>query len=157
MQTAAGLAGHRNPMLLHLDYDFYHSPVPSSFIRSTRCPVTSGSSESSSSPSVKRSYQQHEYFNVIITSKIRDGATGIVHRAVLRTTDKRSESLEQNVVVKFAFLKDQQRRLRHEYEAYRRLAVHDVTGAPEVYGIFEDLERGPIALVLATAAPLSAS
>jgi hypothetical protein len=144
-------------MLLYLDYDFYHSPVPSSFIRSTRCLVTSGSSESSSSPFVKRSYPQHEYFNVIITSKIRDGATGIVHRAVLRTTEKGSKSLEQNVVVKFAFLKDQQRRLRHEYEAYRRLAVHDVTGAPEVYGIFEDLERGPIALVLATAAPLSAS
>ncbi|KAJ7321827.1 hypothetical protein DFH08DRAFT_1085720 [Mycena albidolilacea] len=113
--------------------------------------------ESSSSPSVKRLYQQHEYFNVIITSKIRDGATGIVHRAVLRTTDKGSESLEQNVVVKFAFLKDQQRRLRHEYEAYRGLVAHDVTGASEVYGIFEDFERGPIALVIATAAPLSAN
>lgn len=125
-------------MLLYLDYDFYHSSVPSSFIRSTRCLVTSGSSESSSSPSVKRSYQQHEYFNVIITSKIRDGATGIIHRGILRATVKGDETLERTVVVKFAFLEDQQRRLRHEYEAYRRLAAHGVTGVLEVYGIFED-------------------
>ncbi|KAJ7321823.1 hypothetical protein DFH08DRAFT_888689 [Mycena albidolilacea] len=34
------------------------------------------------------------------------------------------------------------------FEAYQRLASHGVTGVPEVYGIFEDLEGGPIALII---------
>ncbi|KAF8201907.1 hypothetical protein K438DRAFT_1758174 [Mycena galopus ATCC 62051] len=62
-QTATSLAGKCSLTLLHLDYEFYHSPTPASFTRSAPCLATSTSSESSSPPLVKRSYQRHEYFN----------------------------------------------------------------------------------------------
>ncbi|KAJ7236886.1 hypothetical protein B0H12DRAFT_1327202 [Mycena haematopus] len=148
-QTASRLVGQRNLMLLHLDYDFYHSPIPASYIRSTPFLVPSGSSEGQSPPRLKRAYQQHEYFNVILSSALGDGATGIVHGAIFRAAvDQGGETLERKVVVKFAILKDQQRRLRREYGVYRHLTARGVGGIPEVYGIFDDLEGGPVALVM---------
>ncbi|KAJ7236857.1 hypothetical protein B0H12DRAFT_122332 [Mycena haematopus] len=145
-ETASKLVGQRNLMLLHLDYDFYHSPVPASYIRSTPFLV---SIELPSPPRVKRAYQEHEYFNVILTSKLGYGATGVAHGGIFRAVvDRGGKTLERNVVVKFAILKDQQRRLRREYEVYRHLAARGVGGIPEVYGIFDDLEGGPVALVM---------
>ncbi|KAJ6481948.1 hypothetical protein C8R45DRAFT_1003556 [Mycena sanguinolenta] len=145
-QTAPKLASQCNLMLVRIEHDIYHSPVPASFIRSAPSLAIPGLSAPSTS--VKRAYQQHEYFSVTLTSRIGDGATGIVHSAILSATSKEGDTFEDSAVVKFAFLKDQQRRMRHEYEVYQHLTNHGVTGVPQVYGMFEDLEGGPIALVM---------
>ncbi|KAJ7065525.1 hypothetical protein C8F01DRAFT_748504 [Mycena amicta] len=148
-QSALMLASQRNMMLLHLQYDIYHSRAPASFIRANPCLEHGKGRKPGKIPSIKRAYKPHEYFEIILGSKLGDGAVGIVHGAMARVTTKDGETLvEENLVVKLAFRHQPQERMRYEYMVYTRLAEHGVTGVPKVYGLFEDLEGGAIALLM---------
>ncbi|KAJ7065533.1 hypothetical protein C8F01DRAFT_1366508 [Mycena amicta] len=148
-QSALMLASQRDMMLFHLQYDIYHSRAPASFIRATPCLEHGKGRKPGKVPSIKRAYKPHEYFEIILGSKLGDGAVGIVHGAMARVTTKDGETLvEENLVVKLAFRHQPQERMRYEYTVYTRLAEHCVTGVPKVYGLFEDLEGGAIALLM---------
>ncbi|KAJ7052708.1 hypothetical protein C8F01DRAFT_1375777 [Mycena amicta] len=148
-QSALMLASQRDMMLFHLQYDIYHSRAPASFIRANPCLQHGKGCKPEKIPSIKRAYKPHECFAIILTSKLGDGAVGIVHGAMARVTTKDGETLvEENLVVKLAFRHQPQERMRYEYTVYTRLAEHGVTGVPKVYGLFEDLEGGAIALLM---------
>ncbi|KAJ7065562.1 hypothetical protein C8F01DRAFT_1366523 [Mycena amicta] len=148
-QSALMLASQRDMMLFHLQYDIYHSRAPASFIRANLCLEHGKGRKLGKIPSIKRAYKPHEYFEIILGSQLGDGAVGIVHGAMARVTTKDGETLvEENLVVKLAFRHQPQERMRYEYKVYTRLAEHGVTGVPKVYGLFEDLEGGAIALLM---------
>ncbi|KAJ6467970.1 hypothetical protein C8R47DRAFT_810437 [Mycena vitilis] len=148
VESALSIAGTRNLALLHMQYDIYNSPTPASFIRSAP-PLSNVLPDLPfTQPPVKRRYAEHEYITLTLTSEIAAGATGVVHAATLHVVAPEGTTLLENVVVKIAFLAEQQKRMVHEYEVYRRLTRSDVQGIPKVYGMFDDLEGGAIALVM---------
>ncbi|KAJ7173339.1 hypothetical protein C8R46DRAFT_1082510 [Mycena filopes] len=147
-KSATELACARNFALLNIQYGVYDSPVPASFIRSA--PSLAGLSMDApfTLPPVKRHYHESEYITLTLTSELGSGATGIAHAAILHVTTKDGKTLEEDVVVKVAFLAEQQQRMRHEYETYRRLAKFSVEGVPKIFGLFDDLEGGTVVLVM---------
>ncbi|KAF7329374.1 Protein kinase domain-containing protein [Mycena kentingensis (nom. inval.)] len=146
--TAISAASERNFMLLYIQHGIYDSPVPTSFIRSAPCLHTAPTAPTPKRTPIKRRYRPDEYFTITLTSTIASGAVGTAHTALLRATWKGDNLAAQEVVVKIAFFAEQQEKMRHEFEVYRRLAEHGVKGVPEVYGIFDDLEGGAIAMVM---------
>lgn len=52
----------------------------------------------------------------------------------------------RNVVVKLSFTPEQHERMRFEYRIYRHLA--GIPGILRVFGLFEDIEGGTLALVM---------
>ncbi|KAF7309356.1 Protein kinase domain-containing protein [Mycena indigotica] len=143
------IASQRDMMFLTLQYGIHCSPAPASFIRAAQCLVHATKRKPNYKPPIKRSYKPEEYFELLLTSQIGDGATGVVHSANLRVVTKAGSALtHDNLVLKIAFQERQQVRMRHEYAIYQRLAEHGVTGVPQVYGLFEDLEGGAIALLM---------
>ncbi|KAJ6458408.1 hypothetical protein C8R47DRAFT_1163195 [Mycena vitilis] len=147
-ESAVSVASTRNLVLLYIQYDVYNSPVPASFIRSAPALVESVPDRPFTRPPVKRRYEQNECITITLTSEIAAGATGIAHTAILKVTTAGGATAEETVVVKITFTSEQQDRLRHEYDVYRRLADSDVQGVPKIYGIFDDLEGGAIVLVM---------
>ncbi|RDB15923.1 hypothetical protein Hypma_003520 [Hypsizygus marmoreus] len=139
--------GLRNLALLRFQYGVYNSSSPSSFLRV-------GSSLSPSigpthSPRLHRKYMPHEYFTIDVLSSIGYGATGIVHKGKLTMNDRDGPTVECDVVVKFAFMREQQERMRHEYSIYARMAASGVTGViVGVLGLFNDVEGGALALIM---------
>jgi serine/threonine protein kinase len=145
-QNILKAANVRNLMLIRLHYGVYNSPVPASFLR---CGPSLSPVISSSPPrKAKDTYVSHEYFTLVLTSQIANGATGIVHGAILELETSDAQPLTQEVVVKLAFLEEQQERMRNEYAIYQHLGRANVAGIPKVLGLFEDLEGGSIALVM---------
>nr|GAT51746.1 predicted protein [Mycena chlorophos] len=147
-QSAIKIAGSLDFMLLYMRYGMHDSPVPASFIRSAPCLVSSGDAEEITRPSVKRKYLREECVVVILGPQIGTGATGIAHKTSLEVFDAQGRTVTADIVVKIAFLAEQQQKMRHEFQVYRRLAAHKVKGVPEVYGIFDDLEGGAIMLLM---------
>ncbi|RDB15981.1 hypothetical protein Hypma_003536 [Hypsizygus marmoreus] len=140
-------AGLRDLALLQFQYGIYNSTSPSSFlrVRNSLWPHTKGSY----SPRLHRKYLPNEYFRIILSSLIGDGSTGIVHSAMLELKTHDHRSMTCDVVVKFAFTAEQQRRLRNEYSIYGHLSASGVTGViVGVLGLFEDIEGGPLALIM---------
>ncbi|KAF7309353.1 Protein kinase domain-containing protein [Mycena indigotica] len=147
--STMSLASGRNMLLLHIRYDVYHSPAPASFIRAGPCLTHKSKWKDGRIPAIKRAYRHDEYFEIILGRKLGDGATGTVHTAIARVSSKNGEIiLQDDLVVKLTFKRQDQARLRHEYAVYSRLAEHGVMGVPQIYGLFEDLEGGAIALVM---------
>ncbi|KAJ7052726.1 hypothetical protein C8F01DRAFT_1375792 [Mycena amicta] len=108
-QTALMLASRRDMMLFHLH-------------------TRSGANQEIFFPLNGLILKPHEYFEIILTSKLGDGATGIVHGAMARVTTK-------------ARRRKSRRQVGLSTPAARVNAIR-------VYGLFEDLEGGAIALVM---------
>lgn len=125
----------RQPALIHLRYDVYNSPAPASFLRHD-------------ASSDKRPYRSQEYINIIITSYIGYGATGILHGATLELDTLDGQHLSHDVVVKLAFSEEQCRRMKREYSVYCHLGAANVKGILDVFGLFQDMEGQTMALVM---------
>lgn len=135
-------------VLLHLQYDIYHSPVPTAFVRSapsinldsvviTPLPLRAIST-----------FKLTDCMTVILTSEIGRGATGVTHRGTLEV-EYSDEFVPLDVVVKLAFHNEQKDALRNEYEVYRCLRLEGILrGVTTVLGFFTDSEGGPCALVM---------
>jgi hypothetical protein len=52
------------------------------------------------------------------------------------------------VVVKFAFEREQQKRLRHESSIYEHLTSREIDNMPTVFGLFEDTESDILAIIM---------
>ncbi|EDR08325.1 uncharacterized protein LACBIDRAFT_327453 [Laccaria bicolor S238N-H82] len=139
--------GHRDLALVRLEYSFYSSPVSASFLRSDASLVPGENPAPFKSPKRKAGYTAVEYISVTLGDQIGEGIIGVVHRGTLslRTTHA---TLTRQVAAKLAFSKEQQRSLRHEFTIYTRLWQRNVKGILPVYGLFQDMEDGPLMLLL---------
>lgn len=100
----------------------------------------------------RRKYFEHEYFTLVISSTIAQGATGVLHEAELVLKTKEGITLRCKVVIKLAFSAEQQDRMRHEYSIYEHLVSAGIKGViVDVLGLFKDLEGGPMALIMSHA------
>lgn len=132
---------------VRLQYGIYNSISPSSFIRIERSlsPIPSSTQPSR----VKRYYSKRDYFTLILHSPLGHGATGITHDATLELTTAENLTSTHRVAVKLSFSKAQQKRMRREYSVYELMLSKGVGSAvPEIYGLFEDLEGGAMALIM---------
>ncbi|KAG6827676.1 hypothetical protein H0H92_010807 [Tricholoma furcatifolium] len=76
-------------------------------------------------------------------------ATGDAHNATIELLASNGEVLSlPNVVVKIAFKKVQQDRLRNEFHIYEHLMSANVKSIPYVFGLFEDHESKAMALIM---------
>lgn len=153
-QKAIAVANDRDVVYLYLQYNIYNSEVPASFLRSapsimahTKCP-----------PRAIHSYGLEECMTIVLTSEIGHGATGVVHRGILKP-EPQDDVTPLDVVVKLAFNDEQREALKCEYEFYRCLKSKGVhQGIARALGIFDDCEGCACALVLLYAGiPISES
>jgi hypothetical protein len=86
--------------------------------------------------------------SLVVASEIAAGATGIVHNAMLEVSTTSAGVRSLKVVVKFAFKRKQQKRLRHEFSIYQHLASLEIDNIPTVFGLFEDTESDVLALIM---------
>ena len=82
-----------------------------------------------------------------------EGATGVIHPVALEVqlldpSGDVSVLNRHDLIMKLAFGKEQQSRLRHESEVYAHLARHRVKGIPTVHGLFLDLDSGTLGLLM---------
>jgi len=102
---------------------------------------------------LKRKYLAHEYFTLVLDEPRGEGTTGIVHPATLKAKVKLpsgevSTMNSANLFFKFAFSKDQQKRLLHEFRVYSHLAQKQVKGVITVHGLFRDADSGVVGLLM---------
>jgi hypothetical protein len=83
-----------------------------------------------------------------VSSEIAAGATGVVYNAMLEVSTTSTGVQSLKAVVKFAFEREQQKRLRHEFSIYEHLASLEVDNIPTVFGLFEDTESDVLALIM---------
>ncbi|KIM34822.1 hypothetical protein M413DRAFT_450043 [Hebeloma cylindrosporum] len=139
--------------LVNLQYGVYCSPTPASFIRLSSSCAPSVQSELPPLEDLKSGYKASEYFTLTMDAPRGKGATGIIHSValevqVLKPRGEVSVLKRNDLIMKLAFGKEQQERLRHESEVYAHLAQHHVKGIPTVHGLFLDRDSGALGLLM---------
>ncbi|KAJ7088899.1 hypothetical protein B0H15DRAFT_841083 [Mycena belliarum] len=142
--------GVRNIALLVFRYGIFNSQRPAAFIRCAPS-LTMDNPGPNRRCRAKKHYRRHEYIVITLTSEIERGATGIVHGGTLTISDIDGIELTVRIVVKFAFSAKQKEKMRHEFSIYRHLSAAHVQGVVDVFGLFEDVEQGPLAMVMSYA------
>jgi len=137
---------NRDIALLLIHYDGYNSPTPSSFLRIGQA-LTEQVEDSYLPPDLRESYGPDGYVILTLTSRIARGGTGVAHGATLELWSE-GKLRHEDTVVKLAFSHTQCQRLRREFSFYEHLARSGVKGIPAIFGLFEDVESGTLALVM---------
>ncbi|KAJ7155835.1 hypothetical protein C8R46DRAFT_1295921 [Mycena filopes] len=141
-------AATRNLVLLRLHYGQFDSVAPASFLRVGPSLVEASHSGLYRPPRAKKSYSLLECISLTLTAELGAGACSVVHSGILSVKLISGETFVIDIVAKIAILPFQRERLRHEYSIYRHLAPSAISGIPKVYGLFEDMETGSLALVM---------
>ncbi|KAJ7173337.1 hypothetical protein C8R46DRAFT_113435 [Mycena filopes] len=141
-------AATRNLVLLRLHYGQYDSVAPASFLRVGPSLAEAPHPGLYRPPRAKKSYSIHECISLTLRAELGAGACSVVHSGTLSVKLTSGETSVIDVVAKIAILPFQRERLRHEYSIYRHLAPSTISGIPKVYGLFEDMETGSLALVM---------
>lgn len=138
----------RQVALLTLKYGVYCSPAPATFLRIGNS-FAHGVNEHFK-PTKKSHFRPSEYFELVLEAPFDDDSVGVAHPAMLSITLESGETLQQDIVVKFAFSAEQHARLRDEYRIYTHLAYSKdvVEGILPVHGLFEDQDSETLALVM---------
>ncbi|KIM42889.1 hypothetical protein M413DRAFT_444516, partial [Hebeloma cylindrosporum] len=152
-ETIANEMGARMVALVNLQYGPYCSPAPASFIRLRPSCAPSLQPKPPPVKEVKTKYGTHEYFTLTLGQQRFQGATGVVHPATLELrvilpSGETSTLKRDGLIVKLAFLPDQQKRLHHEFDIYLHLAQRGAKGVVVVHGLYSDPESGTLALVM---------
>ena len=150
------MANNCDVIFIYLKYNIYDSPVPASFLRSAppivahkKFPIPAFH------PRAIDDYKPEECLTVILTSEIKQGATGVVLRGTLEP-EILDCAMPLDIVVKLAFDFEQRDALRSEYEVYRHLRLKGVQGIAKTLGFFNDFESAAYALAMVYAGvPLS--
>ncbi|KAJ7065137.1 hypothetical protein B0H15DRAFT_872698 [Mycena belliarum] len=142
--------GARNIALLVFQYGIYNSQRPAAFMRCAPS-LTMENPGPNRRCRARKHYHRHEYILITLTSEIERGATGIVHGGALTISDIDGRDFTARIVVKFAFSAKQKEKMRHEFSIYRHLSAAHVKGVVDVFGLFDDVEQGPLAMVMSYA------
>lgn len=141
--------GRRDVALVRLKYNIYNSPIPSSFLRCGSSLIHGKGPITFKEPKRKASYGETEYVSITLKDKISWGAISVVHHATLSLHTSDGATLTRQAVAKLSFSKANQKRLQHEFSVYTHLSKNiGVNGLLPVYGMFQDMEGGPLMLVL---------
>jgi hypothetical protein len=92
---------------------------------------------------MRAKYGAHEFFILTLSAQRFQGATGVVHSATLELrvvlpSGGTSTLKRDGLIVKLAFLQDQQKRLHHEFDINLHLAQRGAKGVAVVHGLFSD-------------------
>ncbi|KAF9042125.1 hypothetical protein BJ165DRAFT_1529579 [Panaeolus papilionaceus] len=139
----------RHILLISFDFDVYHSTAPSTFLRIS--PFCHPDFLSSPFQQLKpnRSYPMSKYMHFTAREKIGDGRTGTAFRGVLRIQTGSGHTIESKIVLKIPLGAQPTKNIHDEYRTYTELALAGVTeGLVQVYGVFEDIETGAIAMMM---------
>ncbi|KDR68735.1 hypothetical protein GALMADRAFT_1026246 [Galerina marginata CBS 339.88] len=136
-------------VLVNLSYGIYQSPVPASFMRLGPSCVHISYINSFKKIRRKGKYTHSQYFTLTVGEHLGKGAIGVAHPTYATLELDSSTLIQHDLVVKFAFSKEQQESIRHEFDIYQHLARNNVVdGIVRVYGLFQDMDTGTIALVM---------
>ncbi|KAF9042140.1 kinase-like domain-containing protein [Panaeolus papilionaceus] len=139
----------RHVLLVSFHFGPFHSPAPSSFLRVSSSCHPSFVSKSFSKPKANRQYSLTKCLNFVAKEKVGQGATGTVYRGSLEMETSSGRILDEDVVLKIPLGNKPIDRIHQEYAVYKQLAEAGVTtGIAKVYGIFEDVETGSIAMMM---------
>ncbi|KDQ19252.1 hypothetical protein BOTBODRAFT_51699 [Botryobasidium botryosum FD-172 SS1] len=153
VDDALRLVGLRDTLAVFLRYGIYDSVSPACFSR-THPSLCSGASTALPEPHPlqpspgKMSYEPDKYVTLALVSEYDSCAIGAVHDAVLEVGVGNGEYQMRDAVFKLAFDEDQKARLLNEYKIYRRMAAKDVCEVPAVLGVYQEIEGGPLAMVM---------
>lgn len=132
-------------------HHYYNSPAPVILHRVEPSLHTPDALISKTNPKLsnlsRRKYRSNQYISIVVTSSIAKGGTGQVHRANLDVVRADAETHTCDAVIKFAFSKVQQAKLRYEYSIFEHLATSELRGIPIVLGLFEPVEGGPLVML----------
>ncbi|KAF8971167.1 hypothetical protein BDZ97DRAFT_2054891 [Flammula alnicola] len=151
LNTVRAALSTRNLALMNLRYGAYRSPVPSSFIRLGPSCAAGFNDMPFEAPNRKMTYSSAQYFSLTLSEPMGWGAIGVIHRGSADIRLEPGRKLSHSLTVKFVFSMDEEARnkLRHEYSIYQHLAsAGGVEGILCVYGLFEDIESGALALIM---------
>ncbi|KAF8954477.1 hypothetical protein BDZ97DRAFT_1864931 [Flammula alnicola] len=141
----------RNLALMNLRYGAYQSPAPSSFIRLEPSCAPGFNDLPFEIPNRKMTYSPSQYISLTLSEPMGYGAIGVAHRGSAVIELESGRTFSHTLVVKFVFSMDEDARnkLRHEFSIYQHLASAGcVEGILCVYGLFEDIESGALALIM---------
>ncbi|KAF8907631.1 hypothetical protein CPB84DRAFT_1843851 [Gymnopilus junonius] len=138
---------NRDLMLVSLDYSAFYSPAPSSFLRIGPSCVP-GHAVPKKYPKQAR-FKVQEYISLVIKEPLGQGAVGIVHPAVVTLTLESGQVVKRDMVVKFAFSKEQEKKIFHEYRIYGDLSYEEgLEGIVTIHGMFRDPESGAVGMLM---------
>ncbi|KAF8907637.1 hypothetical protein CPB84DRAFT_1768412, partial [Gymnopilus junonius] len=138
---------NRDLMLVTLDYGAFCSPTPSSFLRIGPSWVP-GHAMPKEYPKQTR-FNVHEYISLVLKKPLGQGAVGIVHPAAVTLTLKSGQVMKRDMVVKFAFTKEQEKKMFNEYRIYGELSFEEgLEGIVTVHGMFRDPESGAVGMLM---------
>ncbi|PPQ76535.1 hypothetical protein CVT24_010934, partial [Panaeolus cyanescens] len=131
------------------DFGVFHSPAPSSFLRvRPSCHPDFISKEFKPSKGNCK-YPLTKCLNFVAKEKLGRGAIGTVFRGNLELETEEGCIVDENVVLKIPLGTKPAAPIYTEYKRYQKLAKAGVTsGIVKVYGVFEDVETGTIAMMM---------
>ncbi|KAJ3515649.1 hypothetical protein NLJ89_g1617 [Agrocybe chaxingu] len=141
----------RSLAIVVVHYGIYRSHIPSSFLRVGPSCATKPTKKTFKPARKLAKYPPTKYFVVTLTERaLGSGAIGVVHAATVELELASGKKHQKKLVVKLAFLPEQQDKLRQEFSIYLRLASAKsrVEGILPVYGLFQDVETGALALLM---------
>ncbi|KII83383.1 hypothetical protein PLICRDRAFT_451808 [Plicaturopsis crispa FD-325 SS-3] len=144
----------RSVLLMHLQYDIYHTVNPGIFRRGARINTAPGLTSPSTTPPLTR-FPTNERLILVLTSELGGGAVGIVHGGILTVESSRKKSSSLKVAAKLSFTPRQQKALLHEISVYKHMAAQGVEGVPIILGDWHDSEEDGPSCLLMTYAGLS--
>jgi hypothetical protein len=142
-------ASTRNIAFIHLCYGIYASIRPAIFVRKKPVVNSTALTPPPSPGGARGLADQHNSIDIVLTSELDPGSTGIVHIGEMEVDPSDGKIA---VAVKLAFTEYDKSTLEHEYRIYSHLQSKNVPGIPIVFGIFKDDQplpggEGPYALI----------
>lgn len=100
-------------------------------------------------PKQKASYISTDYMSLTLRDEIDEGAVGTIHRDTLSLQTNYGAPLVRQVAAKLAFQPEHKESLEDEIFMYvNQSRTQNVKGVLPVYGLFKDMEGGPLLLIL---------
>ncbi|KAF4611313.1 hypothetical protein D9613_007196 [Agrocybe pediades] len=140
----------RGLLLLVFDAGTTRSPAPSAFLRIGSPCISRLYRDNFQSPSRKSEYNAEDYLTVIAREPCMGcGASGVVYRVSVELQTGSGTMVKKNMILKLSHWDKEPDELKQEYTVYGDLASHNITkGIIGVYGLFEDMETGMLALLM---------
>ncbi|KAH8822396.1 hypothetical protein DL96DRAFT_1620889 [Flagelloscypha sp. PMI_526] len=126
-------------LLVRLQLESFDSPLPSFFHR------ISNPKDLEDAPTLKRSYPLSTAYTLHATERLGVGATGTVFLAHLSMGEVQSD---RRLVMKFAFLPEQRKRLANEASIYDHLHARGCKNIVSYFGLFRSVDDDALVLIL---------
>ncbi|KAF9042139.1 hypothetical protein BJ165DRAFT_1485833 [Panaeolus papilionaceus] len=140
----------RRILLVSFNFDVYHSLSPSSFLRVSPSCHPDFVNTLVQPPKSNKRYLLRECMNFVATEKIASGSAAAVFRGVVQIqTEGGGKMIEERVVLKIPLGTQPPSKIYDEYKTYVNFSAAGIMeGILPVYGVFEDVETGSLAMMI---------